>query len=227
MDVLQQLQEKYIEDFTNNVPFDEFILNILITAVLASALRWYYIKFGTSISNRTKFASVFLPLALGTVLIIMVVKSSIALSLGLVGALSIVRFRAAIKEPEELTYLFIVIGIGLAGGANQPILAIIAFIFIVVLLFLHGRMTGNESYTKEDKLFLNIHTDIKDLETITNKVLEVFQSVDLKRLDSLDEGLDLTFVCKANSIQQLNDAQKTLSGLSPATRISIIEQPDW
>jgi uncharacterized membrane protein YhiD involved in acid resistance len=227
MDILQQLQEKYIEDFTNNVPFDEFIINILITAMLAIALRWYYIRFGTSISNRTKFANVFLPLALGTVLIIMVVKSSIALSLGLVGALSIVRFRAAIKEPEELTYLFIVIGIGLAGGANQPVLAIIAFIFIVALLFLHGKLSGNSEYKKEDNLFLNIHTDLKDLEVITNKVLEVFPNIDLKRLDSLDDGMDLTFICKAESIQQINEAQKKLSGLSPATRISIIEQPEW
>ncbi|MCB0663118.1 MAG: DUF4956 domain-containing protein, partial [Saprospiraceae bacterium] len=166
-------------------------------------------------------------LALGTVLIIMVVKSSIALSLGLVGALSIVRFRAAIKEPEELTFLFIIIGIGLAGGANQPVLAIVAFLFIIILLYVHGRFAGNSTYKKEDKLFLNIHTDIKDLETITNKVLEAFPHVDLKRLDSLDSGMDLTFVCKAESIAQLNDAQKAIASLSPATRISIIEQPDW
>ena len=51
-----------------------------------------------------------------TMLIITVVKSSLALSLGLVGALSIVRFRAAIKEPEELAYLFLTIAIGLALG---------------------------------------------------------------------------------------------------------------
>ena len=49
----------------------------------------------------------------------MIVKNSIALSLGLVGALSIVRFRAAIKEPEELTYLFLVIATGLGTGSGQ------------------------------------------------------------------------------------------------------------
>ena len=53
-----------------------------------------------------------------TMLIISIVKSSLALSLGLVGALSVIRFRAAIKEPEELTYLFLTIAIGLGFGAK-------------------------------------------------------------------------------------------------------------
>ena len=67
---------------------------------------------------------------------ITVIKFSLALSLGLVGALSIVRFRAAIKEPEELIYLFLIIGIGLAAGANQFLVAIIATVFISLILVL-------------------------------------------------------------------------------------------
>lgn len=58
-------------------------------------------------------------------LVITVVKSSLALSLGLVGALSIIRFRSAIKEPEELTYLFLAISLGLGFGANQTVITII------------------------------------------------------------------------------------------------------
>ena len=61
-------------------------------------------------------------------IIITIVKSSIALSLGLVGALSIVRFRAAIKEPEELTFLFICIAIGVGLGAGQRNIIIIGSI---------------------------------------------------------------------------------------------------
>jgi len=71
------------------------------------------------LSNKKDFSKIFIPLCLATTLIITIVKSSIALSLGLVGALSIVRFRAAIKEPEELIYLFLIIAIGLAFGSNQ------------------------------------------------------------------------------------------------------------
>ncbi|MEO0876696.1 MAG: DUF4956 domain-containing protein, partial [Bacteroidota bacterium] len=135
MQFLQELQERFIQEFSNNVSLSEFLLNIVVASILAGMLRLFYIHFGNAISNRRRFANNFLPLALGTLLIIMIVKSSIALSLGLVGALSIVRFRAAIKDPEELVYLFMTIGVGLACGANQPILALIAILAILSVIW--------------------------------------------------------------------------------------------
>lgn len=226
MDLIQKIQEKYIQEFSNNIPLDEFLLNIIVTALLISLLRLFYIHFGNAISNRRKFAANFLPLALGTVLIIMIVKSSIALSLGLVGALSIVRFRAAIKDPEELTYLFIAIGIGLAGGANQPILAIIAFGFIILLLYLGKRFTKHNAFKKEDRLFININTDITNLEQVSTILTNVLPYVELKRLDTLEKGMDLSFICKAESLQQISTVKDELLKLSDATRLSIIDQPD-
>ena len=127
----------YLNDFATTVDIWDFIINLLVAAILSIVIKVFYIRFATSFSNREKFSSIFLPLALSTLLIITVVKASIALSLGLVGALSIVRFRAAIKEPEELTYLFLVIGVGLTAGANKPILAITAIALILPLLYLN------------------------------------------------------------------------------------------
>ncbi|MBR9923168.1 MAG: DUF4956 domain-containing protein [Bacteroidetes bacterium] len=226
MDVIQILQEKYIEEFSNNVPVGEFLFNIVITALLTILLRWFYIRFGSAISNRKKFGNNFLPLALGTLLIIMIVKSSIALSLGLVGALSIVRFRAAIKDPEELTYLFIAIGIGLAGGANQPILAIVALLVILLILFVHKRFTGQLSHSREDRMFVNINTDIEDLDQIVQVLTNVFPFVELKRMDTLDKGLDLSFICKATDIRQLSQLRDALKELSGNTSLSVVDQPD-
>ncbi len=226
MDLIQKLQEKYIEEFTNNVPFDEFVLNILVVALLTSILRLYYIHFGNAISNRRKFGNNFLPLALGTLLIIMIVKSSIALSLGLVGALSIVRFRAAIKDPEELTFLFFAIGIGLAGGANQPILAVIAFALIISILYLNRLFTKKGAFRKEDRMFVNINTDLEDLKKITNLLSSIFPYVELKRLDTMDKGMDLSFICKADSLDQLSRAKNEITQLSEQTKLSIVDQPD-
>ena len=87
--------------------------NLAVGAVMALLLRWHFREFGSTLSNREEFGQVFPCILLTTFLIISIVKSSLALSLGLVGALSIVRFRTPIKEPEELDYLFIAIAIGL------------------------------------------------------------------------------------------------------------------
>ena len=226
MDILQQIQERYIQEFSNNVPLGEFLANILVTAVLVALLRLFYIHFGNAISNRRRFANNFLPLALGTLLIIMIVKSSIALSLGLVGALSIVRYRAAIKDPEELTYLFIAIGLGLAGGANQPVLAIVAFTVIMLLLYLSIVLSGKGRIQPEGRLFINISTDIEQLEAITGILARHLTYVELKRLDTLEKGLDLSFIGKAGSLEALSKVKEEITQLSEATRLSIIDQPE-
>jgi hypothetical protein len=112
-------------------------LNMVVGGVIALYFRALYRRFGTSMGSRDSFSAVFPMLTAVTVLIIFVVKSSLALSLGLVGALSIVRFRAAIKSPEELVYLFLCIGTGVALGAEHRLLALVAV--AVVSLFIVGR----------------------------------------------------------------------------------------
>ena len=226
MNLLEKFSEKYIQEFNDTIPMDEFILNLLIVALLVYCLRLYYIRFGTTLSNRSRFANNFLPLALGTLLIIMIVKSSIALSLGLVGALSIVRYRAAIKDPEEWTFSFIVIGLGLAGGANQPVLAVVAFVFIIALLYVHRLLTNKQSFRSADRLFVNISTDIKDLERISGLLSQHFSYVELKRLDTRADGLDLSFICKAEKLSQISQVQQQVTALSEKSQLSIIDQPD-
>src|SRR3990172_12637275 len=110
---------------------------MVIGGVLAIYIRELYKRCSISMSNRENFANIFPVLTSITVVIIFVVKSSLALSLGLVGALSIVRFRTAIKEPEELVYLFLSIAIGVALGAELLLLAILST--LVVTLFIVAR----------------------------------------------------------------------------------------
>ena len=138
--------EKFLNEFTDTTNVAEFLVNMLIATVLAALLQFFYIRFGNYVTNRKRFANIFLPLALATMLIITIVKSSIALSLGLVGALSIVRFRAAIKDPEELTYLFLVIGVGLGTGAGQTRITSLATILILLLLFINQRIRGEARF---------------------------------------------------------------------------------
>src|SRR5438270_8750131 len=130
-------EQSLLELFTNQastIPLSGFLLNFILTALLAALLHQFYIRFGTSMSNRELFGKNFVLLALTTMLVITLVKSSLALSLGLVGALSIIRFRAAIKEPEELSYLFLAISLGLGFGAQQGPITMIAFLVILLIL---------------------------------------------------------------------------------------------
>jgi hypothetical protein len=112
-------------------------LYMLMGGCISLYLRWLYRRFSSSPSDTDSITRVFPLLVIITAAVIAIVKSSLALSLGLVGALSIVRFRAAIKEPEELCYLFLCIAVGLSLGAELPLIAlslvIVATVFILIM----------------------------------------------------------------------------------------------
>lgn len=203
-----------------------FVINLIVCTLLAMLVAKFYVFYGNAVSNRARFASNFVPLALTTMSIMVIVKPSVALSLGLVGALSIVRFRAAIKDPEELTYLFLTIGVGLATGADQPLIAIIVVCFILFFLFLSKKLGNSPSFKEEDRFYVNVTTDLSDVVKVHDALKKYFSFVELKRLDTFESGLDMSFICKTMSIQKIQDAKDALLALSPATKISIIDQPD-
>ena len=159
----KQLLDKSLENFFLNsnieIDFGNFFIAILLSLILAYLVKFTYIKVGRALNDKDYFSDTFIPLAIITTLVITVIKFSLALSLGLVGALSIVRFRAAIKEPEELVYLFFIISIGLANGANQFLLSIIATIIILIFLLIRNiykNKNSNSGNFISDSNMLNV-----------------------------------------------------------------------
>jgi len=108
-------------------------VHLLIAGAIGLYLRALFRRCTVSPSDSDGITRVFPLLTVITCGVIAVVKSSLALSLGLVGALSIVRFRSAIKEPEELVYLFLCVAVGLALGAELPVLAVVLVIVASIL----------------------------------------------------------------------------------------------
>lgn len=203
-----------------------YILNLAVGLVLALVVAWYYEHYGQSLSNRRKFAQLLPVLTLTTALVISIVKSSLALSLGLVGALSIVRFRTAIKEPEELMFLFIAIGIGLGVGADQR--WITALGTLVILGYMVIRRLWSRKPPAEN-LFLNVAIQENDgEESLFARVHQCLQQhldmVDFRRLDTRDGTMQVTYFVRAASSQQLNDLLDDLRRCFPVAEVSFIQQ---
>ena len=215
--------EKYLSDFNSTISLEEFVLNLVLTTVIVYLLKLFYIKFGNTVSDRAKFSNNFIPLALATLLIITVIKSSIALSLGLVGALSIVRFRAAIKDPEELTMLFLVIGFGLIGGANKPILSIVSFIFILPILFFNFKIS-KQSSLETGKTYLNINTSRQDLLKLTDSLAKDVSYLELRRSDISKDGMFVSYMVQLNEPGDILKIQNMLQNFDADIRLSIIDQ---
>ena len=219
-----QTFEEFLTVSRAQIPLFSFIINLVFTAILSFILSKIYDKYGTSLSNRKMFSKNFLLIAMTTMLIITIVKSSLALSLGLVGALSIIRFRTAIKEPEELAFLFLAIGLGLGFGADQTLITIIAFTIISIIVIILKTLS-NEEYDNQN-LYLTINSANSkkpSLNDILNVLNQYCSAISLKRLDETKEITEISFLVEFDHFEQLNKAKNALNELDDKFTFSFLD----
>ncbi|MEL6919133.1 MAG: DUF4956 domain-containing protein, partial [Bacteroidota bacterium] len=141
-------------------------------------------------------------------------KSSLALSLGLVGALSIVRFRTAIKEPEELVYFFIAIALGLGMGADQRVVTLIGAAIIILFIVIQN-INAVKSTVQQNLIVTLSNTTDKALDE--NFILELLKKhcskVDLRRLDEVKNTTELSLNVEFNDLKSIIDAKNELRAI--------------
>jgi hypothetical protein len=204
------------------------LANLGIGVILSAVLSWHFRRFGSTLSNREEFAMVFPFVLLTTILIISVVKSSLALSLGLVGALSIVRFRTPVKEPEELAYLFIAIAMGLGLGANQTLPTILAGLGILLVMALfkwHRR--DRESHN----LFLSIDWSAESgvrpedqLDQLHALIARHTRSSDLRRFETRAGSMEATYLVDLVQTSDLGALTGELRRTFPEVGVTFLDQ---
>ncbi|MDO4272606.1 MAG: DUF4956 domain-containing protein [Eubacteriales bacterium] len=123
------------------------ILGLAVALAVGLFIFLIYKKTLAGVMYSSGFALTLVGLSLVTTLVIMAVTSNVVLSLGMVGALSIVRFRTAIKEPVEIVFLFWSLAVGIVIGAGMIPLAIIGSVIIgIILLLFANRKIHNSPY---------------------------------------------------------------------------------
>ena len=182
---------------SQNIQIDlqNFVLSLFFAAILSFLVQLFYVKYSSTLSNRIEFSKNFVILGVTTCIVIMIVKSSLALSLGLVGALSIVRFRAAIKEPEELVYLFLIIAIGLGCGANQLIITAVGISFSLIIIMIYSGYLKGSKKNFEEKINVGIiiEENITDVQ-INNLVDEIKKISKELKFISMSRSKDSTTI---------------------------------
>ena len=210
----------YSEISTNN-----FLFSIIISYFLGYLLSLVYIKQSRTLSNHHELARIFPILSITTTIVIAIVKSSLALSLGLVGALSIVRFRTPIKEPEELTYIFLCIAIGLASGADQYLAAIIAFFVSAIGIYL------NNFLRKKIRSRNGLRLVLKGIEVNEISTLITLLSKSCRRIDfnsaliekNILDSNTITLSILPNTIKESEVIIKELNNQFPKVSVSLID----
>jgi len=226
LDNFQQLFELYSQT-NNQITIFQAIVNFFICMILSFIVRAFYVKRSFSLVGKTHIASI-IPILAGVVfLVIMVVKSSLALSLGLVGALSIVRFRTPIKEPEELVYLFLAIGVGLGMGAGQPVLT--TLIVLLILVFVYLFLSNNKlNQVLEYNLIINWGDEDISLKTILSELETKLETFKLVRYDWSESSKSASLIIEPENDFGIDDLVSELKNRIPSINITFFEaKTNW
>ena len=206
--------------------YPDLALNLIIAAILAWILEYVFVNYSNTINNKKVFSKNFIVIAMTTAFIISIVKSSLALSLGLVGALSIIRFRTAIKEPEEISYLFICIGIGLGLGANYKLITIMAVILIIASIIIKEKFFGNKEVSNE-AIYLTLNFNGKlDLDKILNLCKNYCSSVYLRDFDLLIDKSQIGLVINFEDSNNIDNLIKEIKYINEKIEINLINKTD-
>jgi uncharacterized membrane protein YhiD involved in acid resistance len=172
----------------------EIVLNLLITLLLSLWTLFVYKKsYQTTVYNKS-FAMTIPISALVTTMVIMAVSSNVILSLGMVGALSIVRFRTAIKNPLDTIYMFWAIGIGITVGANSSVLAVIGSIVIgLAILFIQGLELFTTPYILIIKMTAEVQEDV-----LFEAIKKIYPKFQVRNKSITLESSEYTFELRGN-----------------------------
>jgi uncharacterized membrane protein YhiD involved in acid resistance len=144
-----------------------------------------------------------------------------------VGALSIVRFRTAIKDPEELLYLFLAIAIGVGLGADQRVSTVIA-VGVVMVLLVVVRLVAPRN--KRRNLYLNIQlrdgtrNETDTFEVLNELLAKHVSNVDMRRLDRHDHTLQLTYLLDCSDQEVLARLMDELTEVVPECDFTFVDQ---
>ncbi len=150
---------------------DSFLI-IIFSLIGGIFIRYLYIKYSNSFSSKVSYGNTLLMVTLTVAALIAVVKSSLALSLGLVGALSVVRFRTAVKEPFTLSFVLLAVCLGISIGASQYLFALLVAVGGALVAIISNIYLTKKSNKKETN-------DIDRLNIVGKSEKSVIEALDL------------------------------------------------
>ncbi len=166
-------KSSFLENITG-ISMLDMIIALTLAFLLGLFIFFIYKKSYSGVMYSASFGVTLIALSLITTLLILAVVSNVVLSLGMVGALSIVRFRTAIKEPMDIAFLFWAIAVGIVLAAGLIPLAVFGSIFIGVVLFVFSKKK-----TVDSPYILVVHCENREMEEQTR----IFVKSQVKRLN--------------------------------------------
>ena len=216
-----------LQNFTymNDKGLTDFLISILVSLVLGLLIFMAYRLTYSGVAYSKRFNVSLVMLSMITTMVMAVISNNIALSLGMVGALSIVRFRTAVKDSRDTTFIFWCIGVGICCGVAQFALAAIGSAVIFLFMIVMGQIRADGKY-----LYI-IRCGSKDEKQVESIMFLYFRTIQLRTKNMQANEVEFIYELSERTIKKArknNEDEVTdrLFTLDTLTAANLIMQTD-
>jgi len=209
------LSSYFLSQFENLTPW-KIVIGLAMGCLVGLIIAFVYKRCYRGVLYSPTFAMTLMMLTLITTPVVMCIKSDIALSMGMVGALSIVRFRTAVKDPMDTAYMFWALTMGILLGAELYVhaLAVVLGISVILMLMTFIRFRNPNSY------LLVVHYDDYAEQEITQLLRRTVRQRKLRSKTVTRSGAEMTVEVRLDSKQDLVSAVLNIEGVHDATLVA-------
>ncbi|MBQ6400605.1 MAG: DUF4956 domain-containing protein [Clostridia bacterium] len=209
------LSDYFLSQFQNLTPL-KILIGLGMGLIVGLLIAFVYKRCYRGVLYSPSFAMTLMMLTLITTPVVMCIKSDIALSMGMVGALSIVRFRTAVKDPMDTAYMFWALTMGILLGAELYVHALIVALAISLILML---MTFVK-FRNPNAYLLVVHYDDYAEQDITQLLRRTVRQRKLRSKTVTRSGAEMTVEVRLDSKQDLVSAVLNIEGVHDATLVA-------
>ena len=209
------LSEYFMSQFENLTPW-KIVIGLVMGLIVGLIIAFVYKRCYRGVLYSPTFAMTLMMLTLITTPVVMCIKSNISLSMGMVGALSIVRFRTAVKDPMDTAYMFWALTMGILLGAELYVhaVAVVLGIGVILMLMTFVRFRNPDSY------LLVVHYDDYAEQDITQLLRRTVRQRKLRSKTVTRSGAEMTVEVRLDSKQDLVSAVLNIEGVHDATLVA-------
>lgn len=213
------------QDLTGEFSVLDVVLAMLLSFVLSAFIGWIYKITHKGTSYTQSFVITLVMNGMVVALVMMIIGSNIARAFSLVGALSIIRFRNAVKETRDVGFIFFTMAVGMAVGTKFYLLAIVAAVVISLIMLLMTRFNWYAREMVSQILRVQVPNGLPFDSLFDNAFLKFTNASELISVDSVHSGMltELTYsigLKKPNQIQDFLSEIKNLNGNNKVTLIA-------
>jgi hypothetical protein len=220
---MERLIELYKLSFLNDTQsLMVTTIGLLSAIILSQLLRVIYQKFSNSLSDHQITSGLLTPLTLCVFLIVASIKNSLALSLGTIGALSIVRFRTPVKSTEDLVYIFLAVATGICLGANQIFITyLVHSVFVIYTIINYFLVKQSPPATYDVLIQSNSLLEREALDSITSELTQISKSLQILRFENTSlSGNEIAYKINITELNKLINLVTIIQKRHPHISIS-------